>query len=525
MMLYRNLWVTGLTLIAFGFQTGAYATSIETLVMPGEVSQAHAGIETECSECHAAFSKTLQRDLCVSCHDHKSVLEDMQAGTGFHGRSETVSNVECATCHAEHEGREADIVGLDTETFDHTQTDFVLNGIHTERICEDCHSADKAFREVSSGCFDCHEAKDGHKGQLGKECHNCHQETDWQTTTFDHSKNTDHNLTGAHQTVECALCHTNHRYKEIPTDCYSCHQIDDQHQGNYGKDCKQCHQTEDWKKNSFDHKKASDYALQGRHSEIGCSSCHKANQFRETLTQECVSCHLADDVHQGANKTNCGACHDSREWKNSGFNHLTDTEFPLKGGHVELDCRVCHTGGTTDLKLDTACFSCHQVNDIHQLGLGENCVRCHNETGWISDILFDHDLTDFPLIGLHSVAPCEACHPSPRFTDTPGQCSDCHTQNNAHNKAFGTQCDSCHNPNDWLLWEFDHKESTGLDLEGAHADLACHDCHKADQAYRAIENSSCVDCHRSDDVHSGEFGKHCARCHNNRSFEYPGTIH
>ena len=71
----HKLLVTGLALIAIGFQMSTQAASIETLVMPGQVSEAHAGIESECSECHAPFSKTLQRDLCLSCHDHKDVLE------------------------------------------------------------------------------------------------------------------------------------------------------------------------------------------------------------------------------------------------------------------------------------------------------------------------------------------------------------------------------------------------------------------------------------------------------------------
>ncbi len=524
MISYRKVsLIAGLSLLVFSSQVFVYAAPIETLVMPGPVSAAHADIEVECSGCHAAFSKTLQRDLCLSCHDHISVKEDLEAGTGFHGRSETVGKAECATCHAEHEGRTANIVGLDIETFDHDITDFVLEGSHAERVCEDCHAADKLPREAPSACFDCHEAKDSHKGKLGKECGNCHRETDWQTTKFDHTKDTEYILTGAHQVVECVLCHTNQTYKGISTDCHSCHQIDDRHQGNFGKDCKQCHKTEDWKKNTFDHKKSSDFALQDRHTEIECSSCHLANQFKEELAHECVSCHLADDIHQGANKVDCGACHNSREWKSVKFDHQKDTDFPLNGAHFELECRMCHSGGTIDMELDTACINCHQVNDVHQQSLGENCVRCHGESGWTSDVLFDHDLTRFPLIGMHSVVLCEACHLSPRFADTPGQCLDCHSQSDTQHDTFGTDCGSCHNPNDWLLWEFDH-QSTGFVLDGAHADLNCQNCHKKGWDYQAKKQFTCVDCHRNDDIHSGEFGRHCSRCHNSHSFEYSGTI-
>ena len=87
-MEHQKLLMTGVALLAIGFQISARSASIETLVMPGPVSAAHADIEVECSECHAAFSKTLQRDLCLSCHEHESVMEDLAAGTGFHGRFE-----------------------------------------------------------------------------------------------------------------------------------------------------------------------------------------------------------------------------------------------------------------------------------------------------------------------------------------------------------------------------------------------------------------------------------------------------
>jgi len=524
MSVLKKTLMTGFAIIALGSQVTARAASIETLVMPGQVTEAHAGIESECSDCHAPFSKTLQRDLCLACHDHKAVMEDLQAGTGFHGRSETVANVECATCHGEHEGRESDIVGLDMDTFDHGLADFVLEGAHTEPVCEDCHESGKLFREAPSVCFDCHEKDDSHQGKLGEDCGKCHQETAWQTNTFDHTKDTEYILKGAHEVVECALCHTNKRYEGIPTECISCHQIDDHHQGNFGTDCKQCHETEDWKKENFDHEKASEFALKGRHSEIECDSCHRANLFDNPLAKECVSCHLAEDVHQGTSATDCGACHSTDEWKNAGFDHLKDTDFPLNGAHTDLDCGVCHIGGNLEKELDTGCFSCHQVDDAHQEGLGKDCARCHQEAGWVIDVLFDHDLTSFPVIGLHSVAPCEACHLSAQFTDTPGKCVDCHGQDDAHDDALGQECNTCHNPNDWLLWEFDHGESSNFVLDGAHADITCQECHKEGEKYNTGKALGCVDCHRSDDVHSGSFGRRCARCHISQSFSETGTM-
>ena len=523
-MEHQKLFVTGVALLAIGFQISARSASIETLVMPGPVSAAHAELEAECSECHAAFSKTLQRDMCLSCHEHKSVMEDLADGTGFHGRFEPARNVECATCHKEHQGRQGDILGLDPETFDHDFTDFALKGSHAERACEDCHTAGGIFRETPVTCVDCHQDEASHQGRLGGDCGRCHQETSWLTTTFDHAKESDFILSGAHQAVECALCHNNQRYEGIPTDCYSCHQLDDQHKGEYGRDCKQCHQTQEWKQSTFDHAETSGFALQGRHAEIECNSCHQGSLIDTPLARECTSCHLADDVHQGSNGSDCSACHNSQLWSESSFDHEADTEFSLKGAHKDLNCQACHAGVGPELKLDTKCFSCHQAKDPHQNGLGENCGRCHQETGWVIDVLFDHDLTGFPLIGLHSVALCEACHLSPQFAETPGHCTDCHKQDDVHQGALGAKCGTCHNPNDWLLWQFDHAQSTSFALDGAHTDLTCQACHKEGQEYRFRQAASCAACHRGDDLHSGQFGRQCSRCHETSSFNEIGKI-
>lgn len=505
-------------MIATGYQSSGRPATIETLVMPGPVSVAHADIETECSDCHAAFSKTLQRDLCLSCHEHKSVLEDQVAGTGFHGLFEAARNVECSTCHTEHEGRDANIIQLDLESFDHHFTDFELAASHAELACEDCHAPGSLFRDAPSACFDCHQDDDTHLGRLGEDCGGCHQVEAWRTTSFDHARDTDFDLTGAHLEVECAMCHTNQRYEGIPADCYSCHQIDDYHRGEFGRDCAQCHLTEEWKKTTFSHEQESGFTLQGGHAELACGLCHQGNLIFEPLESKCVSCHLLDDIHQGGNGSNCSLCHDTQKWTNSSFDHQVDTDFDLTGAHTGLDCQACHAASQPDMVLDMACFACHQADDVHKAALGENCARCHQETTWKTDVRFDHDLTAFPLIGLHAVAPCEACHLSPEFADTPGQCGNCHARDDPHQGGLGTECGACHNPNDWRLWEFDHDASTSFSLDGAHSDLSCQSCHLAGKDYLAKPASTCIACHRIDDAHSGQFGRQCARCHTTSSF-------
>ena len=85
----------------------AAAQTIESLVMPGDVVRGHADIESECSSCHKLFSRSEQRALCLDCHE--DVATDLGARTGFHGKSDGANTDECATCHTDHEGRNADL--------------------------------------------------------------------------------------------------------------------------------------------------------------------------------------------------------------------------------------------------------------------------------------------------------------------------------------------------------------------------------------------------------------------------------
>src|SRR5689334_13196691 len=87
----------------------------ERLVMPGPLVSGHAKLETECGSCHEPFSHASQTQLCLACH--KETRADRQAGKGFHGRDPDAAKLECSHCHTDHEGRSADIVRFDPETF------------------------------------------------------------------------------------------------------------------------------------------------------------------------------------------------------------------------------------------------------------------------------------------------------------------------------------------------------------------------------------------------------------------------
>jgi hypothetical protein len=492
----------------------AVAVDVQTLVMPGPVIQGHADVEDDCGKCHAAFDRAAQRGLCLDCHDE--IAADLQAREGFHGRSPAVGEAQCRSCHTDHEGRDADVIGLNPATFDHALTDHPLRGAHVGVACQSCHAPRQDFRDAPGDCAACHREDDPHQGRLGERCADCHGESAWADARFDHSK-TAFPLEGAHREVTCNLCHPAEQYEGTAKDCRSCHVLDDVHRGRFGARCETCHTAEAWKTVAFDHDRDTDYPLTGRHREAACQACHTGVLHQEDLATDCWSCHRADDEHRGRRGRDCGACHATTGWKTTAFDHDRDTRFPLSGSHREARCEACHHGVLGREDLATTCFGCHEADDVHQGQEGRDCGRCHDEQSWTERVRFDHDLTSFPLLGLHAVVACEECHPTSRHRDAETRCSACHADE-FHEGRLGNDCAPCHNPNSWDRWSFDHDARTSFALHGAHVDVDCHACHAEPVRDELQLPGSCHACHAAEDVHSGGFGRDCGRCHGEASW-------
>jgi hypothetical protein len=494
----------------------ATAVDLETLVMPGPVIELHADIEADCRQCHTPFARGQQRALCLACH--KDVGKDMRDKGGFHGRSERARADECAACHTEHEGRAANVIGLEPDNFNHRLADFHLDGAHLETACEECHVPAKKHRDAPLLCFDCHTGDDEHEGGLGTECESCHQTTAWPDTGYDHGKETGYALTGKHGDTGCVSCHVKHNYQDTPTECYGCHRSDDTHEGLNGEDCAFCHVSRSWQESLFDHTAQTDFPLLGRHDEIACVDCHVGNKFETKNEPTCIGCHRQDDEHEGLNGETCGDCHDATQWSAVSFDHALDAGFPLRGQHGEIACTACHTAPVHEVETGSACIDCHGNDDPHADQLGQSCGDCHNEQDWKTVVVFDHGLTEFPLIGQHRQTDCGQCHETARFRDASTDCRGCHRAEDSHKGRLGATCESCHSPADWSFWTFDHNSQTEYALDGAHLDLYCEACHT-----RAGEDvlqlpQACISCHRGDDVHRGDFGRDCERCHTTQSF-------
>ena len=492
--------------------------SMEHALMPGELSKAHAKFEVDCKNCHKFFHQGKQSVLCLDCHDHKNIADDIKNKKGFHGRITDIDTKECRVCHREHQGRNVSIVLLDMQTFDHNATDFALRGSHLTVACQACHKVGKKYHEAKHECIDCHKKDEPHKGKLGKVCNSCHRESTWNDFQYDHDK-TKFPLHGKHKGVECRDCHPQERYLSVPTKCYACHKNDDQHQGRFGEKCDKCHSPQGWSSPKFDHDKDTKFKLTGKHKIVTCNQCHPKgdNAYVKKVKTDCYSCHKFTDEHKGQFGKKCQDCHTTEGWSKTKFDH-NKTDFRLTGKHKSVACKDCHPGDVYK-KVSADCYSCHSQNDVHQGQQGKKCYQCHSEKGWQKEVRFDHDITRFPLLGAHATLACEECHLSSEFKDAKYKCISCHKADDVHKKRLGKQCGLCHNSVDWKAWSFDHDKQTDFKLKGAHKGIDCLSCHHGEMKEKVKIPSTCYACHAADDVHNGNFGRVCDRCHNEKSFD------
>jgi len=515
-MRIKLFWIIILSFLSISNINAESLERLERLVMPGELSSGHAKYEKDCTKCHKRFEKGAQDDLCLDCH--KKIARDVKKKKGFHGKLTNIDDRKCSVCHREHQGRDANIVPFDRDTFDHSKTNFSLNGAHEIAGCSDCHKKQDKYRKASMECVSCHKQDDAHHKRLGKQCKDCHVETVWGEAYYNHEK-TDFPLKAMHRNVRCIECHPNERYKDTPKKCITCHKLDDVHKKDHGEKCEKCHTENIWSEITFDHDKDTKYKLEGRHQSVDCQACHKGDVYKK-LSKKCYKCHKSEDAHNDLFGKKCRTCHITKVWKKHIFNHDKDSTFKLKGKHKKVDCVACHPGKVYQ-KLDEKCVACHKHDDSHNGQEGNDCEECHNERGWNFQVFFDHDLTAFPLLDGHAITPCEECHITNAYQDAETKCYSCHKKDDDefHKMRLGKNCALCHNANSWKKWIFDHDEQTDYKLDGAHKGLDCHSCHNVKIVKEIKLDTKCISCHAEDDHHNGSFGKQCERCHVTDSFK------
>ncbi|HTY61754.1 MAG TPA: hypothetical protein VMG30_05805, partial [Acidobacteriota bacterium] len=313
-----------------------------------------------------------------------------------------------------------------------------------------------------------------------------------------------------------------HAMLNNPNSCTTCHTTAS---GNLEFKCLNCHAAirEDQKN--------------GRHISLGddvtnslCSGCHRLHNSGGTASgDEKKQSGKAGSPH-GSIQIACKNCHTSTSYRPirpfPDFRH-SETRYPLRGMHDEVDCRKCHAN-LVFTNVGRQCADCHA--DFHRRQMGSNCEQCHAVSGWrVSLAAVQNHTNRFPLIGAHANADCESCHKSGAVGQYKGlstDCVSCHLQDYSAAKSLNhqsaqlpTTCRSCHIGMDtWLGAKFDHNKYAGFSLTGGHAQLDCTDCHK-NQKYTGT-SVACVNCHASDYASTTNpnhaaagFSKDCLTCH------------
>ena len=413
----------------------------------GEQQTEFAGTSAECSNCHAN--------------------DFMQSSNPAHPLANF--SMDCMTCH------QVTSRTWDAPNYTHPAK-FELRGAHRQADCVSCHST--TFTGTSQECVSCHQTEYQNSSNpphqsfgFPQECQACHSEENWERASFNHLQESGFDLQGAHSTIQCISCHVNSQLTGLPRDCIGCHQVDyngvsdpNHVTGNFPTDCMVCHNQNTWQPADFNHD-LSGFPLTGAHQTLDCNSCHTNGNFSNTPS-DCYACHQT--AYEGTTNpnhiqnnfsTDCMQCHTTTAWQPATFDH-SNTNFPLTGAHLNLQCIDCHSNGYTNTPTD--CYSCHQDDynnttdpDHGAAGFPTDCEQCHNTTDW-NNTTWDHDGQYFPIYS------------------------------GAHNNKWDT-CADCHvDPNNYAVFEciFCH-EHNQQDMNNEHNDVpnyqynsqACYDCH------------------------------------------------
>ncbi len=544
------------------------------------INQRYKDIPHEsCTSCHRNPHKANLGTDCTKCHTAASWkvrdFDHGRTGTPLTGRHQAIPCVKChtraatevrlkmapcSTCHVDpHRGQFKKDCGACHDTrafkgaaFDHSTTRFALEGKHREVVCTGCHKRAAAgtadFRGLKGDCASCH--RDPHQGKLGTSCGTCHTAVSFAVKSFSHPRFSEF-FGGQHAAVPCDKCHRVDQsaapapgakparvYKNVPTDCGSCHR--DPHMGQLPR-CSDCHAVDAAKFAAprFRHD-GTRFPLTGKHAGVACAKCHRSEsgafpsgsgsavRYRG-LPTDCAACHK--DVHLGQVGTDCASCHNAGGFALPAYTHRNPGIF-FRGRHAVAKCAGCHkrvegdfpAGRGTAVKFTgvaASCTSCH--TDPHAGQLGASCEQCHSfDASWKNASRAFHKAGLFPLEGRHLETPCGDCHKNGVLKGTPTRCYDCHwirRHDDRYATRLGNDCEDCHRPTSWSAVTFEHTTQTGFAIGAAHSGIACDQCHRSG-LFSASTPTECESCHLEDfretrepDHEAAGFPLVCQLCH------------
>ncbi len=250
------------------------------------------------------------------------------------------------------------------------------------------------------------------------------------------------------------------------------------------------------------------FPLLAGHAGLQCVDCHVEGVER-AISADCIFCHRADDIHNGANGSDCATCHAPAGWQFVDFDHSTIDTQDCVGchqppvNHFPGACTTCHLDTTNfnNASFDHAtlngqdCVGCHQPPPNHYPG---SCSSCHLDTSSFLNVQFNHS-----NIGTQD---CVGCHQPPP-NHYAGSCSSCHLDTSSflnvqfNHSNIGTQdCVGCHQPppNHYAgSCSSCHLDTSNfLNVQFNHSNIGTQDCAGCHQPPPNHFQGSCSTCHQ-----------------------------
>ena len=185
--------------LAAGRNDAPVQAAVESLLMPGPVTQAHAKLEVRVQQLPRSQPIAARRASCASTATRRSPPTCATSGAP-RSHDQCRAPASAVGCHTEHRGRDSDIVQLEPG-----RSSIIARPISRSRAriarwpARAATRPGEAYRKAPPTCVSCHKDDDYPRGPAGQGLRRLPQPaTAGQGRSFDHGK-TDFALTGAHQ--------------------------------------------------------------------------------------------------------------------------------------------------------------------------------------------------------------------------------------------------------------------------------------------------------------------------------------
>jgi len=171
----------------------------ERFAEPGPLSAAHSFLKDDCSSCHVPV-RGVDVTRCISCHANETALLQRQP-SAFHA-----SIGDCVDCHREHDGDRGLRSGMDHQALARIGLRQLAGApegsdaqlLYSHVIVHGPVAAGGPPGEQLLDCFGCHQSRDRHLGQFGRDCAACHGTQQWTIALYRHPPPS---------STDCAQCH------------------------------------------------------------------------------------------------------------------------------------------------------------------------------------------------------------------------------------------------------------------------------------------------------------------------------